>query len=192
MIPISDAKSFRKLPLITILFIFLNTVLFFLFFSQLGEMILSYGFVPSDFNVFNLFSSIFIHASFWHLLVNMWFLWIFGSTLEDKIGRGKFFMLYIILGLLSNLIYFIFATSDLAVPIVGASGAISGILGAYLVLFPKKKIKTFPNFNLKAYVYIILWFALQIFFYFLGGGGIAFLGHFGGFLSGIILALLLK
>jgi len=192
MIPLTDKRKFKRIPYITILYIFLNTVLFFLFSSNLDYFISNYGFTPGDFNFLNLFTSFFIHLNFLHLLINMWFLWVFGSTLEDKIGHKKFFFFYLLVGFLANVFYFLFVSSNLNIPIVGASGAISGILGAYLILFPKNRLKTFPNLNLYSYLYIILWFVIQLAFYLFQNQDVAYLGHLGGFIVGIILIFFFK
>ena len=133
----------------------------------------------------------FLHVSVWHLLINMWFLWVFGDNVESKIGHIKFLFFYILCGVFSTLIYFL-AGENLNVPLVGASGAVSGILGAYIVLFPKNKLKVFPDFTLSSFWYILFWFLIQVIFMNLGGGDVAYLGHIGGFISGAILIFFFK
>jgi len=105
--------------------------------------ILEYGLIPSSFlqgkGLSGLFSAMFFHASFWHLFGNMWFLLVFGGNLERRMGKIKFLVFYLLCGAFSGLVYLVLA-SQKTIPAVGASGAISGILGAYLVLFPRNKI----------------------------------------------------
>lgn len=191
MIPLFDKKISKKTPYITILLVSVNILLFFLFKENLGNIILSYGFIPGEFNFIHILTAMFLHVNFWHLIVNMWFLWVFGDNVEAKIGHVKFLFFYISCGICSTLIYFL-AGQNLNIPLVGASGAISGILGSYVILFPKNKLKVFPNIVFSSLLYILLWFCIQLFFMYLGGGNIAYLGHIGGFISGIILIFFLK
>lgn len=191
MIPLFDKKISKKTPYITILLVSVNILLFFLFKENLGNIILSYGFIPGEFNFIHILTAMFLHVNFWHLIVNMWFLWVFGDNVEAKIGHVKFLFFYILCGICSTLIYFL-AGQNLNIPLVGASGAISGILGSYIILFPKNKLKVFPNIVFSSFAYILLWFCVQLFFMYLGEGNVAYLGHIGGFLSGIILIFFLK
>jgi len=165
MIPLFDLKKSKKIPCITIALILTNIIFFF---------------VKQDFSLFS-------HVNLWHLLSNMWFLWIFGDNVEAKIGPLKFLFLYFI----SGIVTLIFIKEMTSVPAVGASSAIAGVMGAYLILFPKNKLKVFPNFTCPSFVYIILWILLQaLFFYF--EGGFSFLGHMVGFISGILIVLFFK
>ncbi len=191
MIPLFDKKISEKTPYVTILLISVNILLFFLFKENLTDAIFLYGFVPGQFNFIHILTAMFLHVSFWHLIVNMWFLWIFGDNVEARIGHIKFLFFYILCGILSTLIYFL-AGQNLNIPLVGASGAVSGILGSYVVLFPKNKLRVFPNFTFSSFAYIFLWFCIQLIFMYLGGGNVAYLGHIGGFVSGIILILFFK
>ena len=146
------------------------------------------------------FTSLFLHGGFLHLLGNMLFLYIFGDNVEDKMGHFKYLVFYIICGF-SAAIFQTLTNIHSTVPMIGASGAISGVLGAYLIFFPKSRILTLlPIFffiqliHIPAAVFIIIWFIFQ----FLSGvatlpvepgiGGIAFWAHIGGFVSGLILA----
>ncbi len=191
MIPLFDKKISRKTPFVTIFLIAINILLFFLFKNDLNEIIYLYGFVPGEFNLFHILTAMFLHVSVWHLLINMWFLWVFGDNVESKVGHIKFLFFYILCGIFSTLIYFL-AGENLNVPLVGASGAVSGILGAYIVLFPKNKLKVFPDFTLSSFWYILFWFLIQVIFMNLGGGDVAYLGHIGGFISGAILIFFFK
>ena len=141
----------------------------------------------------------FLHGSWMHLLGNMWFLWLFGNNIEDSMTRPRFVAFYLLSGLGAALAQ-VAANPDSEIPMVGASGAISGVMGAYLVLFPKVRVYTMvplgfflQSFPLPAWVMLIYWMVLQVF----GGlssivseeagGGVAFLAHVGGFVAGVVL-----
>jgi membrane associated rhomboid family serine protease len=144
----------------------------------------------------NLLTSMFLHGSWIHLLGNMWFFWIFGNNIEDSMGRGRFVAFYLICGLLAAAAQIAFNPTS-STPMVGASGAISGIMGAYLVLFPRVRVFTLvflgffvTTFALPAWVMLLYWMAIQFF----GGlqsmgasGGVAFWAHIGGFVAGLAL-----
>lgn len=191
MIPLFDKKISGKNPYVTMLLILVNVLLFFIFKDNLNDIIHLYGFVPGDFNFIHMLTAMFLHVNIWHLLINMWFLWIFGDNAEGKIGHIKFLLFYILCGIFSTLIYFL-SGENLNIPLVGASGAISGILGSYVILFPKNKLKIFPNFTFSSFIYIFFWFCIQLLFMCLGGGDTAYLGHIGGFASGVILIFFFK
>jgi membrane associated rhomboid family serine protease len=201
MIPISDESRTGKIPFVTISLIFLNALIFLFTLSNLDFFIENYGLIPEEIlkgkALFTLFSSIFLHANFSHLFGNMWFLWIFGDNVENKIRKIKFLILYFLSGLGSSFLYLLTA-ADRTIPVVGASGAISGVLGAYLILFPKNKIKALvPVFYfyrillIPAVVYIGFWFLYQ-FLYIGVDPFVAYWGHVGGFLTGILLIKVLK
>lgn len=202
MIPISDQSTSKKgFPLITVFLILINIVIFFNFVSRLEFFVKKFGFVPQSFlngeNWLNLFWAMFLHGSFLHLLGNMWFLWIFGDNVELKIGKKKFLFLYFLSGMGAFLFHLIFNT-DKTIPVIGASGAISGILGAYLILFPSNKVLAlFPFFFfyrlilLPASIYIGLWFLFQ-FLYMGTYQTVAWWAHIGGFASGILFAQSIK
>jgi membrane associated rhomboid family serine protease len=200
VIPISDEKRSGKIPFFTLFLIFLNLIVFFITLSDLPSFVQKYGFVPKEIEegkkLFTFVSSIFLHGSFSHLIGNLWFLWIFGDNVEAKLGKIKFLILYFFSGF-SSLILFSFMTSDKTIPVIGASGAISGILGAYLILFPKNKVNTLvPVFYfyriipLPAIIYIGIWFLYQ-FLSLPSDSFIAYWGHIGGFLTGIFLVKIL-
>ena len=145
----------------------------------------------------NLIWSMFLHGSWMHLIGNMWFLWLFGNNIEDSMTRPRYIVFYLACGLAAALAQ-VFADPDSAIPMVGASGAISGVMGAYLVLFPRVRVFTFvplgffmTSMALPAWVMLIYWMVLQV----IGGlgsigaegGGVAFWAHGGGFLAGVIL-----
>ncbi len=151
---------------------------------------------------FTLLTAMFMHAGFWHILGNMWYLWIFGDNIEDAFGRINFVGFYLLSGLAAAFAQLV-TNPNTVIPMVGASGAISGVLGAYLVLFPYGRVLTlvplFPFFvrliELPAIFLLGFWFLLQ----FLGGisspvegGGVAYWAHAGGFVTGAVLAWLVK
>jgi membrane associated rhomboid family serine protease len=148
------------------------------------------------------FTSMFLHGSWLHLIGNLWFLWLFGNNVEDSMGHGRFLLFYLITGLAAAGAH-IFSEPASMIPIVGASGAISGAMGAYLVLYPRARIQTLFFFLIfiriiavPAWFVLILWFALQL----LSGyatpvgstGGVAFWAHVGGFVAGVVLIKLFE
>jgi membrane associated rhomboid family serine protease len=138
-----------------------------------------------------MFSSLFLHAGWLHLIGNMWFLWVFGEALEDDLGHKRFLGFYLFCGFFAC-IFHVLAASTLAVPLIGASGAIAGVLGGYLIRLPKTPIRSIVFWHLRpemgeipAFVYLGLWLALQ----FLGlrnGGAVAWMAHLGGFFIGLL------
>lgn len=158
--------------------------------------------------MYTLFSSMFMHAGWLHLLGNMLFLWVFGDNIEDTFGHVGYLVFYLVSGLVASFVHImsiVYAqplndligvpvSSDLMMGVVGASGAISGVLGAYLVLYPKAKIITIVFYlilPLPAIIFLGVWFILQWFYVFFDlSGGVAYWAHLGGFMVGMALALL--
>jgi len=151
---------------------------------------------------FTILSSMFIHAGMLHLLSNMLFLWIFGDNVEDRLGHIRYFIFYVVCGIAGTLAHILF-NIDSRLPCVGASGAISGVMGAYVLLFPMARIKTLlilgifiQIVNIPAFLMIGYWIFIQIIFGIseIGGkgGGIAWFAHIGGFITGFLLALSMK
>ncbi|NNF39070.1 MAG: rhomboid family intramembrane serine protease [Gemmatimonadetes bacterium] len=146
-----------------------------------------------------LVTSMFLHGGWFHLIGNLWFLWIFGNNVEDSMGRFRFVVFYLLVGVIAALAH-VAAEPDSALPMVGASGAISGVMGAYLVLFPRARVKTllvlivfFTVIELPAFVYLLYWLALQLFSSAAGASsGVAFWAHIGGFLAGALLVPLFR
>lgn len=147
-------------------------------------------------------SSMFLHGSWMHLIGNMWFFWIFGNNIEDSMGHVRFLAFYLLTGIAAALAH-IFAGPSSTAPIVGASGAISGIMGAYLVLYPKARVKLLVIFVFITTVWVPAW--LMLGYWFLeqagaaastpleaGGGGVAFMAHVGGFIAGAALVKLFE
>ena len=190
--PYSYTAPRRKFPILTISLLTLNVLIFFFSLSDFENIILTYGFIPAKFSLLTIFTSMFLHGGLDHLFGNMWYLWIFGDNVEDVLGKVKFLLLYFLSGI--SAIFFQYLVDPTStIPSIGASGAISGVLGAYLLLFPKEKILTSIQFifiRIPAYFVIGFWFLIQFIFgtvSILGGVGsnIAFWAHIGGFLFGL-------
>jgi len=160
--------------------------------AVLGQESLAGGLLP-------LITSMFLHGGFMHLLGNMWFLWIFGDNIEDELGHVKFLLFYLTCGMLATLAHFAAEPSS-TIPLVGASGAIAGVMGAYLVRFPRSRVTVllplviiWTTVQLPAFVMLLYWFTIQL----LNGttdasGGVAWWAHVGGFAIGAVLALYLN
>lgn len=206
MLPIRDYNPPRRRALLTWGLILINVGVY-LYLAQNPVMdehaIARYAVVPAEItagrHLGNLITSMFLHANLLHVAGNMLFLWIFGNNVEDRLGELKFLVVYFASGIAGSLLQ-IYLTPDSTIPMLGASGAISGLLAAYVLYFPRARILTFVVpffvFTLPAYVFIGYWIALQALNAFLNigavGGGVAFFAHVGGFGTGLILALLLR
>lgn len=204
MLPLYDESHFKnRMSWAVLLLIVLNTVIFFVSLQDLGGFIDMYGLSPKDFlsgrNNFASVAYLFIHSGFLHLLGNMWFLWIFGDNVERRLGSFRFLAFYLICGLGAALLYSLAAVNK-EIPVIGASGAVGGILGAYLVFFPHNKIKTlvpllivWTIMSVPAAFFIIAWFVLQFVSLVFGANDmVAYWGHIGGFAAGFFLAKLIK
>ena len=216
MIPLRDDIPAKKFPIVNIWLIVIN-LLVFAYEFQLGpgleSFIVQHGFVPARFfyqqqvaffdpaRFLPVFASMFLHGSLLHVLGNMWFLYIFGDNVEDSMGHGRYLAFYLLCGVAAVALQAVFSPQS-QVPMIGASGAISGVLGGYLLTFPKARILTLlPIFilfylvEIPAYIFLILWFVIQ----FLQGtvhvltvgslvkGGVAWWAHVGGFGAGALL-----
>lgn len=207
MIPIGDDNSMRKTtPIVTYLLILINVLFFFLEIAGGDAFIEKWAFTPNKFlanpstNSPTLFTSMFMHMGWAHLIGNMLYLWIFGDNVEDRLGRVKFLMFYILCGLSATFAQLAFIP-DSNIPNLGASGAIAGVLGAYILFFPQGKVNVIlinVMTQLPALLVIGFWFLLQFFSSFSTeaasgeSGGVAYMAHIGGFISGVILAGLFK
>jgi len=211
MIPIRDAIRSNKFPIINVLMIILNIIAFLWELVQgpyLEQAFLLYGIVPARYShpdlsapfttfqqLLPFLTSMFLHGGFLHLLGNMWFLYIFGDNIEDRIGHIRYLIFYIFCGLSSGLIHLI-TNWNSGVPTIGASGAISGVMGAYLILYPRAKVLTlipifffFQFVELPAFFFLAYWFLLQLLSAGLAPGdvgGVAFWAHIGGFVTGLV------
>ena len=221
MIPIGDQNIKGQGPaFITISFIALNILAFLLEINQPSEAALqsfveAWGVVPREYTEgvdlppgipypvwSTLFTSMFLHGGWGHLLGNMLFLWVFGDNVEHRIGHGRFFAFYLATGIAAALAH-IFFNANSMIPTVGASGAISGVLGGYLLLFPRNRVYVLTwggVMTVPAIFMLGLWILMQFINGFGslattpetgGGGGVAYLAHIGGFIAGMILAPLL-
>ncbi|MDI6806473.1 MAG: rhomboid family intramembrane serine protease [Candidatus Aenigmarchaeota archaeon] len=202
--PLSDTAPRKRFPILTITLIVVNVIIFVWSLTDFEFVVSNYGFIPAHFSILNsrsvltLFTSMFLHGGLDHLFGNMWYLWIFGDNVEDRFGKIKFLFLYFLSGLSAHFFHYITDPAS-KIPTIGASGAISGILGAYILLFPREKVLSRVGYvfvHIPAYVVIGFWFVIQFIFgtiSFLGGigSGIAFWAHVGGFIFGFILTALL-
>ena len=205
MLPIGDDNTSRRIiPLVTYALIVLN-VLFFLVKMNGGDaFIMKWAFVPSRFlanpvgDFPTLFTSMFMHAGWVHLGGNMLYLWIFGDNVEDRFGSVKFIIFYLLCGLAATFAQLMFSLGS-DIPNLGASGAIAGVLGAYILMFPKQSIRVAQGqriIQVPALIMIGLWFGLQLFsgFSSIAGtadSGVAYMAHVGGFAAGFLLTFLL-
>ena len=211
MIPLKDENPTEIVPYITYLFLAVNIAVWILV-QGAGDMevlrasVAEYGAVPCQITGAcapqgltweALLTSMFMHGGWEHLLGNMLFLWVFGNNIEDSMGHLRFVVFYLLCGVAAALAHVLLAPAS-AIPTVGASGAISGIMGGYIVLYPRVKVRTFfPPFflfNLRAFLVLGYWFAIQLMMgvVTLGPeageqGGVAFWAHIGGFVAGLIL-----
>ena len=206
MIPLRDSQPSYSTPYVTIGLIVTN-VLVFLYTVSLepfsrNHFIVEYGMIPARFQLIDLLTSMFMHGGWLHLIGNVWFLWIFGDNVEDVLGHGKYLLFYLLCGVAASLGHFALSMES-RVPTVGASGAIAGVMGAYLIKFPHSHIVTLvPVFvfvttiEVPAVLMLLYWFVIQ-FFSGVGSiaqsqisqGGVAWFAHVGGFLAGMLLVL---
>jgi len=213
MLPLRDDLPTRRFPVATVALIAVNVVVFVVELllqagGSLDEFFMHWGVIPYEVTrnfgahaLATLLTSTFLHGGFMHIAGNMLYLWIFGNNVEDTMGRFKFVLFYLLCGVLSGLAQ-VAANTTSEVPAIGASGAIAGVLGAYLVLFPRARVATLVFLgifariaNLPAVVVLGFWFVLQL----LNGvlavstfesGGVAWFAHIGGFVAGLILVWL--
>lgn len=195
LIPISDENAYHGRPVVNYVFIGLNVLVFLLVNLQMGEArtYQALGLIPDDIRLHTLFTSVFIHAGIVHLLGNMLFLWIAGDNVEVSLGRGRYVAFYLGSGVIAGIFHSIMNWGS-TTPLVGASGAISGVLGAYLVLFPENRIRFwywfhlywFGSFQVRAKFAIGAYFLLQLIYISLVGtaSGISYEAHIGGGLVG--------
>ncbi|MDP2855516.1 MAG: rhomboid family intramembrane serine protease [bacterium] len=201
-----DNSGRRTVPLVTYALIALNVLFFFIELSGGDAFIKRWAFVPGRFlaNPFGdsltLFTSMFMHAGWVHLGGNMLYLWVFGDNVEDRFGHIKFIIFYLLCGIAATFAQLAFSLGS-NVPNLGASGAIAGVLGAYILMFPKGKVRVLQGqqvIQMPALIVIGLWIVLQ-FFSGIGSiadtaqtGGVAYMAHIGGFLAGFVLTFLFR
>ena len=212
MFPIRDSIPTKRFPIVNLSLIVIN-VLVFIFQLSLGEeqlqvLFYEFGLVPANYRegtfegglliYIPFLSNLFLHGGWMHLIGNVWTLYIFGDNVEDRMGRGQYLVFYLLCGIAANATHLMFNWNSF-IPTVGASGAISGVMGAYLFLYPSSKIQMLIPifyipffFRISAMIYLVYWFILQLFngTMEMGGdatGGVAFWAHIGGFVGGILL-----
>ncbi len=200
MIPLRDEERLKGNAPVTKALIGVNVVAFVLFSERL---VYELSFVPRDIftgGAMGLLTSQFVHGDFIHLIFNMWPLWIFGDNIELRMGRIKFLVFYLSCGIVAGVIHSLFTWFSVT-PVIGASGAVAGVIGAYMVLYPKNYITTFvpglyePFIHIPAYYWAIFWLAIQLFygfFSFFSEAEIAYWAHVGGFLFGYLAAKLFR
>lgn len=212
MFPISDSISTRRFPFITILVIAVTVYVFYMQITgaDMDAFITMNALIPSqiDFTAPGTLSpfvtAIFLHGGFLHIISNMWFLWIFGDDVEDYLNPLLYLLLYFAAGIVGNYVQYAFMP-DSPIPMIGASGAVAGILGCYYILFPHSNVKTLvfifffvTIINISAPIMLGYWFILQLFSGIasipeLGSqGGVAFWAHAGGFLTGVLFGMMFR
>ena len=209
MIPLRSSERVYSTANVVIALIAVNLVVFLyeaaLSPTYLNIFILRHGIVPDRLQFISLFTSMFLHGGWLHVLGNMWFLWIYGRNVEDILGSPKFLVFYLACGVVAGLVQ-VFFNPYSRVPTVGASGAIAGVMGAYLIKFPRARIVTlvpiivfFTTLEIPASILLLYWFAIQFVSGFgsigysqISTGGVAWFAHIGGFLAGMLLVNLMR
>lgn len=213
LIPIRDHNPTQKFPIVTVSLIVVNVIVFIM--QELDPTVTyKYSAIPAEIlgveldpflrmrleqhgirvepivlPLLTVFTSMFLHGNFWHILGNMWSLWIFGNNVEDALGHVRYLLLYLLWGFVAAWTHILFNWSS-PIPLVGASGAISGVMGAYLVLFPRARIDCVLLFVIITFVevpaifFLVFWFVMQFLVY---NPGVANLAHIGGFVAGYLL-----
>jgi membrane associated rhomboid family serine protease len=206
MLPIRDHNPSGRTPYVTFALMAANILIFLSYgmaeISTVNAVYYEWAMIPARISFgegyYTFVTSMFLHGGWMHLAGNMLFLWIFGDNIEDEMGHIPYLIFYLATGILAGLVQYLTATQS-GVPTVGASGAIAGVMGGYLLLYPKAKIDIllilivfFRIFPIPAWIMLMVWFAMQFF----GGwgadpdtGGVAYWAHAGGFVAGIILAV---
>jgi membrane associated rhomboid family serine protease len=218
MIPLRDTIPSDRFPVVTVTLICINSLIFLAELNigpvALAQVFRQWGIVPlrfthprlqSGFNYVTFLSSMFLHGGWMHVVGNMWSLWIFGDNVEDRMGRTGFLSFYLLSGLAAGAVH-VLTNADSSVPTVGASGAIAGVMGAYLLLFPHARVVTLIPIviflqvvHLPAVLFLGFWFLSQVFSGAISlatsgpdAGGVAWWAHIGGFVVGVLWALVLK
>lgn len=207
MFPIRDHNPSGRTPFVTIALILINILVFLSYFLSMSEFQLNvffrdWGLIPARLQFGEgyetILTSMFLHGGWMHLFGNMLFLWVYGDNLEDRFGHVGFLAFYLAAGFAAAGLQ-IYADVDSRIPMVGASGAIAGVMGGYLLLFPRAKVDVlfifiifFRIFAIRAWIVLGIWFAIQLVF---GvstpsdGGGVAYWAHAGGFIAGLLLTI---
>ena len=209
MIPLRDTQPSYTFPFVTVAIIALNVLAFLYEFTmdpyEFNFFIAHHGVIPARLQWVDVLTSIFLHGGWLHLIGNMWFLWIYGDNVEDILGHAQYLVFYLLCGLAATMVHVLF-NADSRVPTIGASGAIAGVMGAYVVKFPHSKITTLvpvvvfiTTMEIPAYLILLYWFVIQFFsgvgsmgHSHLSQGGVAWFAHIGGFLAGVALILVMR
>ena len=208
MIPLRDTQPSRTTPIVTVGIIVVNVLVFLYQVSldrfSVNHLIAEYGVIPDRLHALSLVTSMFLHGGWMHVIGNMWFLWIYGDNVEDVLGHARYLLFYLLAGVAAGLLQ-VALSWDSRVPMIGASGAIAGVMGAYLVKFPRARVLTlipvfvfFTTVEIPAVFILLYWFVIQFFsgvgsigYSHLSQGGVAWFAHVGGFVAGMILILLM-
>lgn len=216
MIPLRDDNPTVLWPVVTLVLITANTAVFFYelslepglleaFIYQAGMVpaSITQSYIPGTGGYFSVVTSMFLHGGWMHVIGNMLYLWIFGNNIEDSMGHLRFTIFYLLAGLAAAATHLVFNPASM-VPTIGASGAVSGVLGAYLVLFPHARVQTLVTLGffiriiyLPAWLLLIFWIGLQLLNQAVApmdpeAGGVAYAAHIGGFVAGILLIPLFR
>ena len=205
LFPYKDDNPRILIPYVTYGIIAINILVFVIQFnlgisSQMAEenFIFSFGFIPANFSFITIFTSMFLHGGFSHIMGNMWFLWVFGDNVEGVLGHAKYALFYILCGVAATISQLLINPAS-TIPMVGASGAIAGVLGMYMIRFPKANVHVFAfiiifftTFRIPALFVLGFWFFNQLTnglgsLGFNTTGGVAWFAHIGGFIAGIML-----
>jgi membrane associated rhomboid family serine protease len=217
MFPLRDNILSKTFPFVNVSIIGVNFLIYFyqliLGQERVSDFVFRYALIPAKvtegmmtgrglaFSILGFFTSMFIHLSFWHILGNMYFLWIFGDNVEDALGHFGYLLFYLFSGLMAGGIFYLSARFSDA-PTIGASGAVAGVLGAYFILYPRARVLTFVPiffiFELPALLFLGIWIIIQFFYAFSligygdSSGMVAWWAHIGGFVSGAVLIFIFK
>ncbi len=204
MIPLRSSERVYSRTVVTGSLIAVNAIIFLyqdtLNYYRLDQFVRTWGVVPADLHLITLFTSMFLHGGWLHLLGNMLFLWVFGRNVEDLIGGARFLVFYLVCGVVSGAVQ-VLANPGSPLATIGASGAIAGVMGAYLIKFPRSQIDTlvlliifFTRLSIPAPFYLLFWFGMQFVSGLetigdrdYSGGGVAVFAHIGGFIAGMLL-----
>jgi membrane associated rhomboid family serine protease len=210
MFPVSDDDSARRtFPTVTMALIGLNVLVFLAELAGGDQFITNWAFIPSRFsehpaaNALTIFSAMFMHGGWLHLFGNMLFLWIFGDNVEDRFGHAKFLIFYLLAGIAATFAQYA-VSPESGIPNVGASGAIAGVLGSYILMFPQARVNVLVGRQIvamPAFVVLGLWIVIQL----ISGvgtigytdesastGGVAYMAHIGGFAAGLLMTYLFR
>jgi membrane associated rhomboid family serine protease len=205
MIPLYDTVRSRRFPFINVLLVIVNVLVFVyelqLSRSGLKQFVFAWGFIPAQFwsdpssAWLNIFTAMFLHGGWLHIISNMWVLLLFGDNIEERMGSLRYLIFYLLSGAAAALLQaYVLQNSDQ--PMIGASGAIAGVLGAYLILFPHSRIASlvpiffiFTIVEIPAVLFLLFWFGMQIYsgLFSAQGSGIAWWAHVGGFIFGVLM-----